>query len=94
MLVSEDSQNGCRAAVAAGAFAVAVPGGHSHTHDFSGGEIHRHEPRLPAHRRCTRVAAGICRQLTARRAVLQVGRLSEPSQVLGLAFLCIMDQAT
>ena len=36
MMVLEDSQNGCRAAVAAGAFAVAVPGGHSRTHDFSG----------------------------------------------------------
>ena len=36
MLVLEDSQNGCRAAVAAGAFAVAVPGGHSQAHDFTG----------------------------------------------------------
>ncbi len=36
MLVLEDSQNGCRAAVAAGAFAVAVPGEHSRSHDFSG----------------------------------------------------------
>ncbi len=36
MMVLEDSQNGCRAAVAAGAFAVAVPGGHSRTHDFTG----------------------------------------------------------
>ena len=36
MMVLEDSQNGCRAAVAAGAFAVAVPGGHSHSHDFTG----------------------------------------------------------
>lgn len=34
-LVLEDSENGCRAAVAAGAFAVAVPGEHSRTHDFS-----------------------------------------------------------
>ncbi len=34
MMVLEDSQNGCRAAVAAGAFAVAVPGGHSRTHEF------------------------------------------------------------
>ncbi|HXT59519.1 MAG TPA: HAD family phosphatase [Pirellulales bacterium] len=34
--VFEDSQNGCRAAVAAGAVAVAVPGGHSRTHDFAG----------------------------------------------------------
>jgi beta-phosphoglucomutase-like phosphatase (HAD superfamily) len=36
MLVLEDSQTGCKAAVAAGAVAVAVPGGHSRTHDFSG----------------------------------------------------------
>jgi HAD superfamily hydrolase (TIGR01509 family) len=36
MLVLEDSENGCKSAVAAGAFAVAVPGGHSCRHDFSG----------------------------------------------------------
>ena len=36
MLVLEDSQAGCRAAVAAGAVAVAVPGGHSRRHDFTG----------------------------------------------------------
>ena len=36
MLVLEDSQAGCRAAVAAGAVAVAVPGGHSRRHDFAG----------------------------------------------------------
>jgi HAD superfamily hydrolase (TIGR01509 family) len=34
MLVLEDSQNGCRAAAAAGAFTVAVPGGPSRGHDF------------------------------------------------------------
>ncbi len=34
-LVLEDSENGCKAAVASGAFAVAVPGEHSRTHDFS-----------------------------------------------------------
>lgn len=39
MMVLEDSQNGCRAAVASGAIAVAVPGGHSHTHDFSGARL-------------------------------------------------------
>jgi HAD superfamily hydrolase (TIGR01509 family) len=39
MLVLEDSQNGCRAAVAAGAFAVAVPAGHSRTHDFHGARL-------------------------------------------------------
>jgi len=32
--VLEDSENGCRAAVAAGALAIAVPGPHSQTHDF------------------------------------------------------------
>jgi len=35
MLVLEDSQNGCRAAAAAGAFTVAVPGDHSRQQDFS-----------------------------------------------------------
>jgi HAD superfamily hydrolase (TIGR01509 family) len=35
MLVLEDSQNGCRAALAAGAITVAVPGDHSRNHDFS-----------------------------------------------------------
>ena len=39
MMVLEDSQNGCRAAVAAGAFAVAVPGDHSGQHDFSGAAL-------------------------------------------------------
>jgi HAD superfamily hydrolase (TIGR01509 family) len=39
MMVLEDSQNGCRAAVAAGAFAVAVPGGHSAQHDFAGAAL-------------------------------------------------------
>ena len=36
MLVLEDSAAGCRAAVTAGAVTVAVPGGHSRRHDFSG----------------------------------------------------------
>ena len=36
MLVLEDSQNGCTAAVAAGAFAVAVPGVHSANHTYDG----------------------------------------------------------
>ncbi|MGA2257679.1 MAG: HAD family phosphatase [Thermoguttaceae bacterium] len=35
MLVLEDSQNGCRAAAASGAFTVAVPGEHSRGQDFS-----------------------------------------------------------
>jgi len=39
MLVLEDSQNGCRAAVAAGAITVAVPGAHSRQHDFTGATL-------------------------------------------------------
>lgn len=39
MLVLEDSQNGCRAAVAAGATVVAVPGGHSRRHQFPGAAL-------------------------------------------------------
>ncbi len=37
--VLEDSQNGCRAAVAAGAIAVAVPGEHSQNHHFDGAAL-------------------------------------------------------
>ena len=36
MLVLEDSANGCRAGVAAGAFTVAVPNRHTQDHDFVG----------------------------------------------------------
>jgi len=36
MLVLEDSANGCRAGVAAGAYVVAVPSPHTHDHDFTG----------------------------------------------------------
>ena len=39
VMVLEDSHNGCRAAVSAGTFAVAVPGGHSRSHDFSGAAL-------------------------------------------------------
>ena len=39
ILVLEDSQNGCRAAVLAGTIAVAVPAGHSLRHDFSGATL-------------------------------------------------------
>jgi HAD superfamily hydrolase (TIGR01509 family) len=39
VMVLEDSENGCRAAVAAGAFTVAVPSGHSRRHDFTGAQI-------------------------------------------------------
>ena len=35
VLVLEDSENGCKAASAAGVFTVAVPGEHSREHDFS-----------------------------------------------------------
>jgi HAD superfamily hydrolase (TIGR01509 family) len=38
-LVLEDSQNGCRAAVAAGAITVAVPADHSRNHDFTGATL-------------------------------------------------------
>ena len=36
MMVLEDSANGCRAAVAAGAFTVAVPNRHTRDHEFIG----------------------------------------------------------
>jgi HAD superfamily hydrolase (TIGR01509 family) len=39
MLVLEDSANGCRAAVAAGAFAVAVPAEHNANHQYPGAAI-------------------------------------------------------
>ena len=39
LLVLEDSPNGCRAAVAAGTIAVAVPAGTSRRHDFSGAAL-------------------------------------------------------
>jgi len=39
IMVLEDSENGCRAAMAAGTFAVAVPGGQSRTHNFEGAAI-------------------------------------------------------
>jgi HAD superfamily hydrolase (TIGR01509 family) len=39
MMVLEDSQNGCRAAVTTGAFAVAVPSSPSSQHDFSGAAL-------------------------------------------------------
>lgn len=51
MLVFEDSQAGCRAAVAAGAVAVAVPGGHSRRHDFTGARFvadSLRDPRIAA----------------------------------------------
>jgi len=49
VLVLEDSANGCRAAVEAGTYVVAVPGGHSHTHDFTGAAFiasGMHDPRI------------------------------------------------
>ncbi|MAT68997.1 MAG: hydrolase [Planctomycetaceae bacterium] len=51
MLVLEDSQIGCRAAVAAGAFAVAVPSGRSVAHEFPGAAIiakSLQDPRIAA----------------------------------------------
>ena len=39
MMVLEDSENGCRAAVAAGAITVAVPGAHSRNHHFGGATL-------------------------------------------------------
>jgi len=39
MLVCEDSETGCKAAVASGAITVAVPGGHSHRHAFPGAKL-------------------------------------------------------
>ncbi len=39
MMVLEDSQIGCRAAVAAEAYTVAVPSGHTHTHQFPGAKF-------------------------------------------------------
>jgi HAD superfamily hydrolase (TIGR01509 family) len=39
MMVLEDSENGCRAAVAAGAITVAVPAAHSQRHNFSGAAL-------------------------------------------------------
>jgi pseudouridine 5'-phosphatase len=36
MMVLEDTTNGCRAAVAAGAFTVAVPNRHTRNHNFAG----------------------------------------------------------
>ncbi len=38
-MVLEDSENGCRAGVAAGAFTVAVPNRHTRDHDFAGVEF-------------------------------------------------------
>jgi beta-phosphoglucomutase-like phosphatase (HAD superfamily) len=39
MMVLEDSGNGCRAAVAAGAFVVAVPNRHTKDHSFTGARM-------------------------------------------------------
>jgi len=39
MVVLEDSQNGCLAAAAAGAFTIAAPGEHSRQHDFSSASL-------------------------------------------------------
>ena len=39
VMVLEDSENGCRAAVDAGAFAVAVPGRHNDGHKYAGAKM-------------------------------------------------------
>jgi HAD superfamily hydrolase (TIGR01509 family) len=39
VMVLEDSQLGCQAAVAANTYAIAVPSGHSHTHKFPGAKF-------------------------------------------------------
>ncbi len=39
VMVLEDSENGCRAGVAAGAYTVAVPGDHSRDHNFHGSAL-------------------------------------------------------
>ncbi len=60
MLVLEDSHNGCQAAIRAGAFAVAVPAGHSRRHDFTGAAPQIDtlaDPRLYRVLRIDRVAA-------------------------------------
>jgi len=49
LLVLEDSQNGCKAAAAAGAFTVAVPASHSRMQDFSSATLvveNLSDPRL------------------------------------------------
>lgn len=51
VMVLEDSENGCKAAIAAGTFAVAVPGFHSRQHSFSGTRFIAHtlaDPRIYA----------------------------------------------
>lgn len=49
MMVLEDSENGCRAAVQAGAWVVAVPAEHSRDHRFDGARLvaeHLDDPRI------------------------------------------------
>jgi HAD superfamily hydrolase (TIGR01509 family) len=61
VMVLEDSENGCRAAVAAGTFAVAVPGGHSLNHDFTGARFiaeNLADPRIYSALCLTRVVPG------------------------------------
>jgi HAD superfamily hydrolase (TIGR01509 family) len=51
MMVLEDSANGCRAGVAAGAFTVAIPNDHTGDHDFTGARFVAHsllDPRILA----------------------------------------------
>jgi HAD superfamily hydrolase (TIGR01509 family) len=56
MMVLEDSANGCRAAVASGAFAVAVPNRHTRNHNFSGACFVAHMLNDPRIRRTLRLS--------------------------------------
>jgi HAD superfamily hydrolase (TIGR01509 family) len=56
MMVLEDSANGCRAAVASGAFAVAVPNRHTRDHNFSGARFVAHTLNDPRIRQSLRVS--------------------------------------
>ncbi len=50
MMVLEDSANGCRAGVAAGAFTIAVPNRHTRNHNFTGARFVAEtlaDPRIP-----------------------------------------------
>lgn len=61
MAVLEDSENGCRAAAAAGAVVIAVPGEHSRQHDFSPAALvveSLRDPRLYARLGLGRTAGG------------------------------------
>jgi HAD superfamily hydrolase (TIGR01509 family) len=56
MMVLEDSANGCRAAVAAGAFTVAVPNRHTAKHNFAGARFIAETLADPRIRKALRIA--------------------------------------